>query len=200
MSRRILPLLCVAGSLALVGCASQDSTSGAASPPAASASGAGAAGTSATGGCPITVADAWVKAADKGMTAAFAQLTNSGSAEVTLVSATTPAAARVEIHEVVSKDGGMVMQPKEAGLTLAAGATAQLAPGADHLMLMDLAAPIPAGASVELTLTCADGSTATMSAQAKTFTGAQEQYKSSASADPGTVSSPAASGSMGSMG
>jgi copper(I)-binding protein len=135
-----------------------------------------AAGASASG-CPITVADSWVKAAESGMTAAFGTLTNTGSADVTIVSAASDSAGRMEIHEVVDKDGAMVMQPKEGGLSIPAGESATLAPGQDHLMLMEIPAPIEPGDTVEITLTCADGDTAEYSGVAKEFEGAAEPYE-----------------------
>lgn len=135
-----------------------------------------AAGASASG-CPITVADSWVKAAESGMTAAFGTLTNTGSADVTIVSAASDSAGRMEIHEVVDKDGTMVMQPLEGGLVIPAGGTATLAPGQDHLMLMGLSEPIEAGQTVEITMTCADGGTAAYSGVAKPFEGGEETYE-----------------------
>jgi hypothetical protein len=106
---------------------------------------------------------------------------------VTVKSAESEAAGRVEIHEVIDRDGSMVMQPKPGGLVIEAGASAILAPGVDHIMLMELTGALKAGDSVTVTLTCADGSTAQFTAQVKTFTGASEQYQpgASASAQPG---------------
>ena len=53
----------------------------------------------------VVVSDAWVKAVDSDMTAAFGTLTNNTDEDVTLVAATTDASAMVELHEVVMKDG-----------------------------------------------------------------------------------------------
>uniref|UniRef100_A0A5Q5BHF3 Copper chaperone PCu(A)C n=2 Tax=unclassified Mycobacterium TaxID=2642494 RepID=A0A5Q5BHF3_MYCSS len=124
----------------------------------------------------VHVHDAWVKAADGGMTAAFAHLTNGADREVRITSATTPAAARVELHEVV-RDGGMpTMQPKQGGIALPAGADVELLPGGDHLMLMDLTAPLTPGSDVEITATFDDGSTLPITAQVREFPGADEHY------------------------
>lgn len=125
----------------------------------------------------VTVSDQWVKAADKGMTAVFGTLKNSGKQEVTVVSATSPAAGRMELHEVVSQSGGgSMMRPKEGGFIIPAGGTHVLAPGADHLMLMDLKAPLAIGSDVEVTLTFKDGSSLPFTAQVRTFPGAGETY------------------------
>lgn len=131
----------------------------------------------------VTVNDQWVKAADTGMTAVFGTLKNSGKDEVTVVSATSPAAARVELHEVVNQPGGgTTMQPKEGGFSIPAGGSHALAPGADHLMLMDLKAPLPVGSDVEVTLSFKDGSTLPFTAQVRTFPGAGENYQPGAHA------------------
>lgn len=128
-------------------------------------------------GCPLTVADPWVKATDTEMTGAFGVVTNPGEQEVTITSATSPAAGMVEIHEVVDKDGQMVMQPKAGGLVVPAGGTAELKPGADHLMLMELPKPIEAGDEVEITATCSTGGTVTWTSVAKPFEGGAESYE-----------------------
>ena len=44
----------------------------------------------------VSVHDAWVKAADQGMTAAFAHLRNDSDQQIRILSATTPVAQRVE--------------------------------------------------------------------------------------------------------
>lgn len=125
----------------------------------------------------VTVSDQWVKAADTGMTAVFGTLKNSGKDEVTVVSATSPAAGRMELHEVVGQPGSTTMRPKEGGFVIPAGGTQVLAPGADHLMMMDLKAPLAVGSDVEVTLTFKDGSTLPFTAQVRTFPGAGENYQ-----------------------
>ena len=120
--------------------------------------------------------DPWVKAVDSGMTAAFGTLSNSSGGEVVLVSASTPASPAVQLHEMAMKDGEMVMQEKADGIPVPAGGQAVLEPGGDHIMLMDVAAPIRPGDVVTLTLTFSDGSTTQVEAVAKEFTGADEDY------------------------
>lgn len=134
--------------------------------------------------CPITVPDGWVKAAPEGMTAAFGTLSNTGGAEVTVTSASTPAATTVELHEVVESGGSMVMQPAEGGFPVPANGTTSLEPGGLHLMLMDLTAPIKAGQQITVTLTCSGGGSATMTATAKNYTGADEKYPGKATSEP----------------
>ena len=130
----------------------------------------------AAAGCALSVSDQWVKATDEDMTAVFGTISNPGTSAVTVVAVSSPQAGMAEIHEVVTTDGSSVMQPKEGGLQIAAGASASLAPGADHLMLMDLTGPIQAGDEVEVTLQCADGATTEFLAVAKPFEGGGESY------------------------
>lgn len=125
----------------------------------------------------LTLADGWVKAAESGMTATFGTLTNGTDAAITLVGVECDLSP-AEIHEVVmDDDGAMVMRPKEGGLVVPAHGTAELAPGADHLMLLDLAAPVAAGDEVSLTLVADDGTTWTVTATGRTFDGAAEDYQ-----------------------
>ncbi|MFI5833419.1 copper chaperone PCu(A)C [Micromonospora sp. NPDC051300] len=149
-------------------CGSADGSTTAAPTASASASASAAAGV-------LGVRDPWVKAADKGMTAAFGTLVNDGDADVTITKAATEVSP-MELHEMTMKDGKMVMQPKEGGIVVKAHSRATLEPGGDHLMLMNIAKPVKAGDELSFTLTFADGRTQTFTAVAKPFTGAQESY------------------------
>jgi len=158
----------------------------------------GAATGSTKGAAAITVTDPWIKAADSGMTAVFATLTNGSDSEVRLVSAATSASPKIELHEMAKNDAGeMVMRPKEGGFVLAAGGTHELAPGGDHLMIMELAAPVKPGDEVSVTLTADDGTEVTFTAPARTYTGAKENYAPGAMSptpmSPTPMSTPASS-------
>jgi copper(I)-binding protein len=173
--------LVVAGVLAMlgvVGCGSSDSTTGAA------ASSASASASTSVG---LDVRDPWVKAADSGMTAAFATLVNKGTTDLTVVSASS-SVSPMELHEMTMENGSMVMKRKEGGFVIKAGASHVLEPGGDHLMLMNLSKPVKAGDDVTITLTFADGSSTQFTAVGKPFTGANESYQPS----PGMSMSPKA--------
>jgi periplasmic copper chaperone A len=143
-----------------------------------------AAQSTAASTCPVTVADPWVKAADSGMSAAFGTLSNPTSTDVHVTAASSPSTSSMELHEVVTKDGQMVMQPVEGGFTVPAGGSLTLEPGGYHLMLMDITTPIEAGDEVSFTLTCGSDGPVTFDAQAKTYDGADETYeRGSGSAD-----------------
>lgn len=175
-----LTVLLAAGALTLTGCTAT-TTSPTDTPAATSAASAGAA---------IAITDAWVKATDSGMTAAFGTLKNTSGHDVTVVSAATPVSSSVQLHETVADASGtMVMQEKKGGFVIPAGGTLALQPGGNHIMLMGLAAPLKAGDELPFTLTFADGSTDEFRASIKDYSGANENY--------GTGSSPMTSPSPG---
>lgn len=125
----------------------------------------------------LVVSSAWAKAADDGMTAAFADLQNTGDTDLHIVSVESPVARSTELHEMVdSGDGGMVMQETEDGFVVPAGGSHRLAPGGDHIMFIDLLEPVTPGTDVPITVTFGDGSTAEFSAQVRDYAGAQEEY------------------------
>ena len=84
--------------------------------------------------------------------AGYMTITNKGNAADRLLSASSPAAGKVEIHEMTMQDGVMKMRELAGGLPIEAGKTASLAPGGYHLMLTDLKAPLKEGDLLELTL------------------------------------------------
>lgn len=150
-----------AAALALTGCASASAPS-----------------PSAQAGEAVTITDAWVKAADSGMSAAFGHLSNSSGADLTVISADTSAAAMTELHETVQNAAGeTVMREIDGGFVLPAGGSLELAPGGSHLMLMDLTAPLKAGDEVTITLTFSDRSTTSFTAPVKEYSGANENYE-----------------------
>jgi copper(I)-binding protein len=156
-----------AATLAIAGCAGGGPSAAPAAPVAAPAPAAQA----------VTVTDPWVKTAESGMTAVFGTFSTTGSGPVTVASAQTSASPRTELHEVVAgADGAMIMQPKADGFVVEPSAPRVLAPGGDHIMIMDLASPIRPGDQVEVTLTLSDGSTIPFTAIAKETTGGEENY------------------------
>jgi copper(I)-binding protein len=101
----------------------------------------------------LTLSSAWSRPAAQGQTGAgYVTVSNSGAAD-RLVSATTPAAGRVEIHQSMVMNGVASMHAMDMGVAVPAGGRAVLAPGGYHLMLVGLKAPLKAGAEVPVTLT-----------------------------------------------
>lgn len=123
----------------------------------------------------LTFQDAWTKAAETGMTAAFGTLVNPTDADLQVIGVSSPAATTMELHETVMSEDSMMMQQVE-GFTIPAGGELLLEPGGNHLMFMGLTEPILPGDEVEVTLELQDGSTVTFVTSAREFTGADEEY------------------------
>lgn len=115
----------------------------------------------------VSVADGWVRATVPGQkaTGAFMKITAKDSAK--LVSAASPSAGVVEIHEMKMEKDIMKMAPLANGLDLPAGKTVELKPGGYHVMLMDLKAPLAADSTVPVTLTFKDAKGNTSSQELK---------------------------------
>jgi len=87
----------------------------------------------------------------------FVTITNKGTEADRLVSAASPVAGRVEIHEMAVTDGVMKMRELENGLPIPAGETVALKPGGFHIMFMQLNQPFKMGEKVPVTLTFEKG-------------------------------------------
>lgn len=103
----------------------------------------------------VAVNDAWVRGTVAGQTATGAFMQLRAAADATLVSAASPVASIVEIHEM-KMDGGMMKMNAVDRLPLPAGKAVDLKPGGYHVMLMGLTGPLRAGEIVPLTLTFED--------------------------------------------
>lgn len=99
----------------------------------------------------VTVSGAWVRATTIQTSAAYLTIAVSNGAGDTLVAAASPAAGRVELHTVI-EDGGVMRMRPVASIAIARGRPAQLRPGGDHIMLMDIKAPLRAGDRLPLVL------------------------------------------------
>jgi periplasmic copper chaperone A len=82
----------------------------------------------------------------------FLAITNSGSTPDRLVAAKSPAADKVEVHEMKMDGNVMRMRELEKGLEIPPGATVELKPGGFHVMFMGLKAPFAKDSKVPLTL------------------------------------------------
>jgi periplasmic copper chaperone A len=101
----------------------------------------------------IVIGDAWTRptAAGMPMGVAYFTITNGTGIDDALISASTPVAARVEMHETSIEDGMARMRPLTE-VHVPAGGRVAVAPGGIHLMLVDLVQPLVAGSRVPLTL------------------------------------------------
>lgn len=98
-----------------------------------------------------TVKDAWVRGTVAGQkaTGLFAQITSASGGK--LVSASSPLAGVVEVHEM-AMDGNVMKMRAIAALELPAGKPVELKPGGYHVMLLDLKQELKAGDAVPVTL------------------------------------------------
>lgn len=107
---------------------------------------------SAVAPAPVTVAGAYAFATADGQTtgAIFARVINTGD-EDRLVSATSPAAKVIELHEHVM-DGDVMGMRKVESIAVPTG-TLKLEPMGYHVMLIDLVTPLSVGQTIPVTLT-----------------------------------------------
>ncbi|WP_279482954.1 copper chaperone PCu(A)C [Aureimonas sp. SK2] len=102
----------------------------------------------------IAIDHPWSRATPPGAKtgAGYFALSNAGPEADRLVSAASPVARKVEVHEMKIVDGVMSMKPVEGGLEIPAGGDVALAPGGYHLMMMGIEEPFKEGTMVPLTL------------------------------------------------
>ena len=99
----------------------------------------------------VTVAEPWVRATVPAQKATGAFMRVKSDTDARLVSAASPVARVVEIHEMLMDKDVMKMNRID-GLDLPAGQSVELKPGGYHVMLMDLQAQVKEGDAVPLTL------------------------------------------------
>jgi periplasmic copper chaperone A len=99
-----------------------------------------------------TVAEPWVRSTVAGQKATGAYLQISSATGGRLISAASPVAGLVEIHEMTMDGNVMKMRALPNGLELPAGKSVALKPGGLHVMLMDLKQALKAGDTVPLSL------------------------------------------------
>lgn len=149
--RYALPLVAVA----MVMAACSPPATKAPEPPAASAPTASA--------LKPVIADAWAAATPAGVkvSAGYMVITNPG-ADDRLLSVSTPAAGKSEVH-TMEMDAGVMKMRAADGLAVASGATVTFAPGGVHVMFMDLPAPLAEGTTIPVTLVFEKAGTLTAS-------------------------------------
>lgn len=109
---------------------------------------------------------AWARATPGGVKVGAAYGTIKPAADDRLIAVSTPAAKRSEIHTHKDEDGVMKMRRID-GLDVKSGQHHKLAPGGDHLMLFDLAAPLKEGDTLPLTLKFEKAGDVTVNASVK---------------------------------
>ena len=115
----------------------------------------------------VVTADAWCRPSPNGAKAGGCYITLTAATDDRLTGGSTPRAGMLQVHEMKTENGVMTMGEMGQGLPLPAGEAVALAPGGNHLMLMELTAPLVAGETVPLTLTFADAAPVTVQAKVR---------------------------------
>ena len=100
----------------------------------------------------IKVDHAYIRATVPGQQVAggFMKIENKGIADQ-LLSASSPAAGEVQLHEM-AMEGSVMKMRQVKDIHVPAGGSVELKPGGLHLMLMNIKAPLAAGESVPVKL------------------------------------------------
>lgn len=91
------------------------------------------------------------------VSAGYFTLVNTGDSDDTLIAASTPSVMETQLHTMIMEGDVMRMRELEDGVLVPAGGSAVFEPGANHIMLMGLTAPLVEGTAIPLTLTFASG-------------------------------------------
>ncbi len=140
-----------------------------------------------TGGGPeaVAISEPWVRATqgskDPSMTAAFMALDNTTDDPVTITGVESDVAGMVQLHDMVEKDGAMVMQEVPDGIVLAPHTGVLLQPGGKHVMLMDMKRDLAPGDEVTFTVNWSGGGSETITAPVKEAAEEEGHYH-----EPGT--------------
>jgi copper(I)-binding protein len=118
-----------------------------------SLSAAGAAADDVKAGA-LQISAAWARATPKGaqIGGGYLRITNTGKTPDRLIGGVTPAAGRVEVHEMSMDGGVMKMRQLSSGLEIKPGETVELKPGGVHLMFVGLKQQLQQGGHVMATL------------------------------------------------
>ena len=100
----------------------------------------------------IKIEDAYTRATVPGQQVAggFMKIENKGVADQ-LISASSPVAAEVQLHEM-AMDGNVMKMRQVKDISVPAGGAVELKPGGLHLMFMNIKAPLTAGETIPVKL------------------------------------------------
>ena len=100
----------------------------------------------------VQIENAYTRATVPGQMAAggFMKIENKGAADQ-LISASSPVAGEVQLHEM-AMDGNVMKMRQVKDIVVPAGGAVELKPGGLHLMFMNIKAPLAAGETVPVKL------------------------------------------------
>lgn len=170
----VLAAVLCAGAVGLAGCSGTDADDATATHSSATTTSESANSGSEADSLALEDGYCRAKESDSDMTACFGTLTNSSDSDITVESFSAPDlhGAAAELHEVV--DGQM--RQKEGGFTISAKGSYELAPGGEHLMVLNYSDPIQAGDTLTFTLVMSDGSEATTEFPVREQPSGEENY------------------------
>ena len=121
-----------------------------------------------TASADLQISNAWIKNLPAAMKirAGYMSIHNPTDNTVTLVSVSSERFAKVEFHESIAEEGIMRMEMLHH-LTIAPGATVELAPGGKHLMMMKPSEATKPGETIKIKLKLDDGSEQELKMQVK---------------------------------
>lgn len=101
----------------------------------------------------IQLRDPWTRATPPGteVVAGYLEVRNTGKEADRIIGASSPAAARVELH-MTAREGGVMKMRETPAFELPARKHLALRPGGAHLMLVGLKQPLLKGQHIPLTL------------------------------------------------
>jgi copper(I)-binding protein len=101
----------------------------------------------------IKVENAYTRATVPGQQVAggFMKIENKGASVDQLLSASSPAAGEVQLHEM-AMEGNMMKMRQVKDIAVPAGGTVELKPGGYHLMFMNIKSPLTAGETIPVKL------------------------------------------------
>ncbi len=120
---------------------------------------------STTAAASVQVENAYARAVPPGQpnSASFMTLVNTSAVDHSVVSASSPVAATVELHTHTNNNGVMEMRRIDK-IDVPANGRTELKPGGLHVMLIGLQQDMKVGENAQITLTFEDGSTTTIDA------------------------------------
>ena len=101
----------------------------------------------------IQLRDPWTRATPPGaeVAAGYVEIRNTGKEADRLIAASSPAAARVELH-LMSREGGVMKMREAPGFSMPPRKLLSLKPNGPHLMLVGLRQPLLKGQHIPLLL------------------------------------------------
>lgn len=108
------------------------------------------------------------------MGVAYAIVTNSGDADVRIVSASSSVSGDVQLHETLMDDEGAMSMREVEDFVIPAGGTFTFEPGGPHIMMMGIdSATFPTN-TVDVTVSFEDGSSTSFDAEVRSIAGGME--------------------------